>query len=330
MSSGPRRGLSVPAQPTYRLEPTSPQSAPPVPNGTSSRIGQGASLSVGANSPSPLRTNKRRFAPPVRKRSMPIPARSTHPLQKEIERLTAVCEEHERTIRSSLSTLKHHLLTNLPDIFERLNKCDDDAETVTATIQQTLQANIPPFQSHLSKIISDRKADVDLMRQRTTPWKDIVSETLDPPFSDDNDTKNSVVDGGFLDGGGERLKRVPGADGQTGMDALTKVEMWADELDMYLSTEIVRLKERVDEKDKKWRFLARAMRSTRMVISGTDASDGGFESHVIATKGRQLITLLPLHHTSIVDGVGSIPMIALALLLVFVVWPRTARFLPTI
>ncbi|WVF71177.1 hypothetical protein IAT40_005977 [Kwoniella sp. CBS 6097] len=257
--SVPRRHLTAPAQPTYRFEPTSPQSAPPIPNGAAGP----SRIDVSGTSPSPLGTGRTRFAPPVRKRSMPIPARSTHPLQKEIERLTAVCEEHERVIRSSLSTLKHHLLTNLPDIFERLNKCDDDAETITATIQQTLQANIPPFQSHLSKIISDRKGDVDLMRQRTTPWKDIVNETLVPPSSS---TENNVGDtadglGTFGGGGGEgmRLKRIPGADGQTEMDALTKVEMWADELDMYLSTEIVRSRERKAEKEQKWQFLTKTL-----------------------------------------------------------------------
>ncbi|WVQ99696.1 hypothetical protein IAU59_006837 [Kwoniella sp. CBS 9459] len=267
MSVAPRRQLTVPAQPTYRHDPTAPQSAPPVPNGAGPRVargspGHGAAGTSGA-SPSPLGLASSRFAPPVRKRSMPIPARSTHPLQKEIERLTAVCEEHERVIRSSLSTLKHHLLTNLPDIFERLNKCDDDAETITATIQQTLQANLPPFQSHLSKIIADRKGDVDLMRQRTTPWKDIVNESLDPPS--DQDDNRETAEGDSIGGGGAggiKLRRVPGADGQNERDALMKVEMWADELDMYLTTEIVRTRERVEEKGKKWHYLTRAIGSS--------------------------------------------------------------------
>ncbi|WVR06788.1 hypothetical protein IAU60_003823 [Kwoniella sp. DSM 27419] len=230
----PRRQLSVPTQPTHRSSP--PQAA------------LAASARYGAASPDP---EARRHAQPTRKASMPMAARSTHPLQVEIERLTKACEEHERVIRSSLSTLKHHLIYNVPEVFEALSKCDDDAEAISAAIQRTLQDHIPSFQSQLGKTVSDRTKDVDLMRHRTTPWRDVVKEQgASPPRTEGSRGERSA--------GVHKLKRVNGVDGGE-TDALTKVEMWADEVDMYLSAEIVRAKERLADKTSKRRFLSRVI-----------------------------------------------------------------------
>nr|XP_019046576.1 hypothetical protein I302_05326 [Kwoniella bestiolae CBS 10118]OCF25506.1 hypothetical protein I302_05326 [Kwoniella bestiolae CBS 10118] len=241
MPNTQRRQLSVPIQATYRSTSPSPQSAPPVSNHPShSSINGDVSTSNRRAQPT--------FLPPVRKRSLPLASRSTHPLQMEIDRLTAVCEEHERVIRSSLSTIKHHVMTNMPDVFERVNKIDDDAEV--SQLQQTLSAHIPPFQSHLQRIVFDRSADVDLMEKRTTPWKDVVSDL----------TTSTALSRGLDkdEGSASRMKRISELDGGEG-DALTRIEMWADEVDMYLSSEIVRVKEKLASKTSKRQFLLRVI-----------------------------------------------------------------------
>ncbi|WWC94509.1 hypothetical protein V866_001355 [Kwoniella sp. B9012] len=243
MPNDPRRQLSVPIQPTYRPTSPSPKTAPPVTN--QQRRPSSIDGNTTASSFQP------RFLPPVRKRSLPLASRSAHPLQVEIDRLTAVCEEHERVIRSSLSTIKHHVMTNTPDVFERVNKIDDDAEAITASLQQTLSAHIPPFQQHLHKIVSDRSMDVELMKQRTTPWNDVVSS--------DHTSLSSLSKG--INGSGDthgpmELQKISELDGEGG-DALTRIEMWADEVDMYLSSEIVRVKEKLATKTSKRQFLKR-------------------------------------------------------------------------
>ncbi|KAK8843932.1 hypothetical protein IAR55_006724 [Kwoniella newhampshirensis] len=251
-----RRQLAVaPGPPHHRAVSPAPHTTPPV---TSDR--NHANHTEAGPSGHPI--GRSRVTPhvvPVRKRSLPMAAPSTHPLQMEIDRLTAVCEEHERVIRSGLSTVKHHLLTMTPDIIERLHKSDDDAETITASIQQSLQDHIPPFQSHLRKIIQQREGDVDLMRRRTTPWRDVVSvedkETAGSAINGDGPLTKTKEDGGGL----KRLTRIVDGPGNGERDALTRVELWADEVDMYLTSEIVRVKERLASKRSKRRLLIRAI-----------------------------------------------------------------------
>lgn len=140
---------------SQRLQPSSVASSPPrTPN----------------SAPPIIVLPKRRIIP------APLTANSLHPVEKEIERLTAACEEHERVIRSTLSTVRHHIMTNTQGILERLSKVDDDAEAITASIQQAIQSSIPQFQSNLRESLQLRSGDVELMRERTTPWRDVVDE----------------------------------------------------------------------------------------------------------------------------------------------------------
>ncbi|OXG85310.1 hypothetical protein C349_02338 [Cryptococcus neoformans var. grubii Br795] len=186
---------------------------------------------------SPSRTPK--SAPPIivppKRRIIPasLTANSLHPVEKEIGRLTAACEEHERVIRSTLSTVRHHIMTNAQGILERLAKVDDDAEAITASIQQALQSSIPQFQSNLRECLQLRSGDVELMRERTTPWRDVVD--------DDGAALLSVSTGGIGTSRAKKLKRVEGGGGEA--DALTRVELWADEVEMYLNNEIIRVNE---------------------------------------------------------------------------------------
>ncbi|ALO69695.1 hypothetical protein CNL05445 [Cryptococcus deneoformans JEC21] len=197
---------------SQRLQPSSVASSPPrTPN----------------SAPPIIVLPKRRIIP------APLTANSLHPVEKEIERLTAACEEHERVIRSTLSTVRHHIMTNTQGILERLSKVDDDAEAITASIQQAIQSSIPQFQSNLRESLQLRSGDVELMRERTTPWRDVVDE--------DGAARLGVSTGGIGALRAKKLKRVEGGGGEA--DALTRVELWADEVEMYLNNEIIRANE---------------------------------------------------------------------------------------
>ncbi|KAL0255352.1 hypothetical protein I308_100152 [Cryptococcus tetragattii IND107] len=187
------------------------------------------------SSPSPTPKSAPPIIAPPKRRIIPAPltANSLHPVEKEIERLTSACEEHERVIRSTLSTVRHHIMTNAQGILERLSKVDDDAEAITASIQQALQSSIPQFQSNLRENLQLRSGDVELMRERTTPWKDVVDE--------DGAALLSVSTNGIGALHAKKLKRVEGGGGEA--DALTRVELWADEVEMYLNNEIIRVNE---------------------------------------------------------------------------------------
>lgn len=58
------------------------------------------------------------------------------------------------------------------------------------------------------------------MRERTTPWRDVVDE--------DGAARLSVSTGGIGALRAKKLKRVEGGGGEA--DALTRVELWADEV----------------------------------------------------------------------------------------------------
>ncbi|KAE8538477.1 hypothetical protein D1P53_004834 [Cryptococcus gattii VGV] len=180
-----------------------------------------------ASSPSPAPKSAPPIIAPPKRRIIPasLTANSLHPVEKEIERLTTACEEHERVIRSTLSTVRHHIMTNAQGILERLSKVDDDAEA--------LQSSIPQFQSNLRENLQLRNGDVELMRERTTPWKDVVDE--------DGAALLSVSTDGIGTLHAKKLKRVEGGGGEA--DALTRVELWADEVEMYLNNEIIRVNE---------------------------------------------------------------------------------------
>ncbi|ODO08394.1 hypothetical protein L198_00122 [Cryptococcus wingfieldii CBS 7118] len=188
-------------------------------------------INATARPPSPaLRSAPAVLPMPTRKKSVQVPltANSLNSLEREIERLTAACDEHERVIRSTLSTVRHHLLTNMQGILERVAKTDDDAEVA-------LQVYIPAFQDKLRQTIRHRAEDVETMRERTTPWRDVVIGG-----TASSQKQSGEADQGTLASGGRKLKRVE--DGGKG-DALTRMEMWADEVEMYLNNEIVRMNE---------------------------------------------------------------------------------------
>ncbi|ODN97999.1 hypothetical protein I350_07639 [Cryptococcus amylolentus CBS 6273] len=188
-------------------------------------------INATARPPSPaLRSAPAVLPMPTRKKSvqMPLTANSLNPLEREIERLTAACDEHERVIRSTLSTVRHHLLTNMQGVLERVAKTDDDAEVA-------LQVYIPAFQDKLRQTLRHRAEDVETMRERTTPWRDVVVGG-----NASSQKQSGEAEQGTLASGGRKLKRVE--DGGKG-DALTRVEMWADEVEMYLNNEIVRMNE---------------------------------------------------------------------------------------
>ncbi|WVQ77828.1 hypothetical protein IAR50_007521 [Cryptococcus sp. DSM 104548] len=231
--------LLVPSytRPTSYAQPTSPTRQQTAPNPTPHRPPR-IEINAASRPASPaLRSAPAVLPMPTRKKSVQVPltANSLNPLEREIERLSAACDEHERVIRSTLSTVRHHLLTNVPAVLERLVKTDDDAEGVTSDIQQALQTYISAFQDKLRQNLKHRAEDVDTMRDRTTPWRDVVNESAGSGRKDGGE----VVEG-TLSSGARKLKRVE--DGGKG-DALTRVEMWADEVEMYLNNEIARMNE---------------------------------------------------------------------------------------
>ncbi|WVQ79650.1 hypothetical protein IAT38_001750 [Cryptococcus sp. DSM 104549] len=224
--------------------PARPQAAPTAPT---------------ANSNAFEATPEPRSAPPVplprRKARVPVPlaGRSVLSLENEIERLTAACEEHERAIRSSLSTVKHHLMTNLHGLFEKLNSTDEEAEGITASIQQSLQANLPTYQAHLRRTLEHRAGDVDIMRQRMTPWREVVPDPSAVPETGTGGV-GEVVAGGVGEGSvRKKLRRVEG--GGVEADALTRIELWADEIEMYLNNEIVNTNKSINARSVRQRLV---------------------------------------------------------------------------
>ncbi|ORY26127.1 hypothetical protein BCR39DRAFT_269336 [Naematelia encephala] len=175
--------------------------------------------------PSRLSLHQRRPIPKVQSFQNPTQD-NTLPLQQEIDRLTAACEEHERKIRSIRGSIEHRLFVELPALLGRLLERDDDAEVCASTV--------PPMRQKLSEIVAARTKDLETMRERTAPWQTLFAE---------------ADKGGILEGDGKtgHIERVPGI-GKDGSDGLARIEWWADETEMLLNAEIIRLKAEVASK----------------------------------------------------------------------------------
>jgi hypothetical protein len=82
---------------------------------------------------------------------------------------------------------------------------------MTAALQSALQQNLPALQHRLDELVSARRADVETMRERTTPWRRLETE-------DGDDAQR------------EEESRIPRVDPNKGSDDLSRIEAWATEV----------------------------------------------------------------------------------------------------
>ncbi|RSH88986.1 hypothetical protein EHS25_002648 [Saitozyma podzolica] len=165
---------------------------------------------------------------------------------EEIWRLTKACEEHERKIRSSKSTIEHRVFLEFPNMISRLNEIDDQADELSASLQATLRNSLPDLQKRLDEIVHARRADVETMRERTTPWRHLEFDEAD--------------DGHAMEE--EDPGRIPRVEGVGSSDELARIEGWANEVENYLTSEIVRLRENIQHtsiRRKAWRYFIYAV-----------------------------------------------------------------------
>ncbi|KAK4686636.1 hypothetical protein P7C73_g3489, partial [Tremellales sp. Uapishka_1] len=190
----PRRNATLPVSST-RSHSSPPQTAPPT---QPSRI---PSISRAGNENGGIRSDSHRSS-------------SAHPLQAEINRLMASCEDHELKIRSAKqATIEHRLFSELPAMLSKLNETDERAEQIASQISVSLQSNLHPLQSRLDNLVLARRNDVETMKERTTPWKDLSSST------------NGTA--GEKDKGSGRIQRMTGI---SATDGLGRIEKWAEEV----------------------------------------------------------------------------------------------------
>lgn len=80
---------------------------------------------------------------------------------------------------------------------------------------------VPKLQARLAALLEERSADVETMRQRTTPWTDFVDEKSDMSLK--------RVKSGQRVGRISRIRQDAGSAGAEA-DALAMIERWADEV----------------------------------------------------------------------------------------------------
>ncbi|RSH86729.1 uncharacterized protein EHS24_005000 [Apiotrichum porosum] len=175
-----------------------------------------------------------------------------HPLQAEIERLTALCEDHSRKFRSSKATFEHRVFSEYPSILTRLGELDVRAEKATADLYAALHEAVPALRGRLAALEDERTADVETMRQRTTPWRDFLPE--------EDDKENGLALSRSRSGGGRRgkvskIERMRGADSES--DALSLIERWGEEVTISLTDQIARLKSQLFEEGRKRNIVIR-------------------------------------------------------------------------
>ncbi|ORX35653.1 hypothetical protein BD324DRAFT_631023 [Kockovaella imperatae] len=191
---------------------------------------------------------------PIRKSHPPIQPRSrdskpgVHPLQDEIDRLMAACDEHERKIRATKSSIEHRLYNELPHVLTRLNEVDVQAENTATSIQSAVDTVREPIKKKLGDLVAARERDVETMRARTTPWRSFFEE----------EEENGL---------GTKITRVAGA-GAAGddSDGLARIEKWAEEVEIYLSSEIIRLKAAMSSKSRRKSLLSGLISFILMII----------------------------------------------------------------
>lgn len=111
-------------------------------------------------------------------------------------------------------------------------------------------------------MLEERRANVETMRERTTPWVDFLPD-------DESDELDGA--GGAGAGGDEKatamvrresgkIERVKGANAtNVDSDALAMIERWAEEVKMHLADEIGRLRTQLGEEKRKAYIFYRLM-----------------------------------------------------------------------
>ncbi|KAL7422118.1 hypothetical protein Q5752_002761 [Cryptotrichosporon argae] len=209
---------------------------PPIVHRTPSPASRSQTLPVASAIAGPSRAGSVRLRAEPRRRAPRQPEVDASPLHAEIDRLLAQCDQHELKIRSARLGVEHRLFSEFPQLLARLQELDDTAESLTASVYQTLHATLPASQARLDAMLAARAADVDTLRARTTPWA-------------------ALLEGAGAGAGEGGIERVEGVAGGGNGDGLASVERWADEVELYLNNEIIRLK-----------ALQRAMQWKRMLI----------------------------------------------------------------
>jgi hypothetical protein len=85
---------------------------------------------------------------------------------------------------------------------------------LSASLQATLRNSLPDLQKRLDEIVHARRADVETMRERTTPWRHLEFDEAD--------------DGHAMEE--EDPGRIPRVEGVGSSDELARIEGWANEV----------------------------------------------------------------------------------------------------
>ncbi|KAL1411555.1 hypothetical protein Q8F55_002517 [Vanrija albida] len=155
------------------------------------------------------------------------------PLQREIDRLSALCDQHELKFRSLRTSFEHRVFSEFPNVLKTFSELDQRADRITADLNIAINKSEPVFHTRIDLLLEDRKADLETLRSRTSPWRAIVQEALEDLASR---------------GLHERIERIKGAgEERNDGDMLTILERYSEHIENELRQQIVLLKAQLAE-----------------------------------------------------------------------------------
>lgn len=99
-------------------------------------------------------------------------------------------------------------------------------------------------------MLEERRANVETMRERTTPWVDFLPD--DDSEIDQPPDQKAVTGAAMVRRESGKIERVKGANASNvDADALAMIERWAEEVKMHLADEIGRLRTQLGEERRK-------------------------------------------------------------------------------
>ncbi|WOO80138.1 uncharacterized protein LOC62_03G003650 [Vanrija pseudolonga] len=156
-----------------------------------------------------------------------------HPLQGEIERLSALCDQHELKFRSLRTSFEHRVFSEFPNVLKTFSELDQRADRITADLNISINKSEPVFHTRIDLLLDDRKADLETLRSRTSPWRAIVQEALE-------DLQSRGLH--------ERIERIKGAgEERNDGDMLSILERYSEHIENELRQQIAVLRAQLAE-----------------------------------------------------------------------------------
>jgi hypothetical protein len=111
----------------------------------------------------------------VRKKGLRVDERwngSDHNLRYKVDELLSKCNEQERLIRVSETSIRHKLDDELPSLLSKMMELDNEAEKVATDLLATMREVDPIVDKYHNETLKYENEQLELEKKKLMPWKE--------------------------------------------------------------------------------------------------------------------------------------------------------------